>query len=194
MDEFISYIELGITHVLDIHAIDHILFISLLAIPFTFKSWKKILWWITAFTIGHFLPLLLVSLLSIRFDAGLVELLIPVTIMLTAIYNLYTAKTGGKTGWMQVILAAGFGIIHGFGFANAIGMVADASDAPVLVFTFFSIGVFVAQVITAVAVLLLGIVLRALIRLNMPEWVIMASSIVIGLSLPLLLGQMSAYW
>ncbi|HEX7869755.1 MAG TPA: HupE/UreJ family protein, partial [Chryseobacterium sp.] len=59
MSEFWIYFQIGLKHVLDIHAYDHVLFLIALTIPYTFKDWKRILLLISVFTIGHTLALLL---------------------------------------------------------------------------------------------------------------------------------------
>ena len=59
MEELWFYVELGLKHVLDINAYDHILFLIALALPFTFRSWKKVLLLATVFTITHCLALVL---------------------------------------------------------------------------------------------------------------------------------------
>ena len=53
MSEFLIYFQIGLQHVLDIHAYDHVLFLMALVIPFTFKDWKRILLSVTLFTLGQ---------------------------------------------------------------------------------------------------------------------------------------------
>ncbi|MEQ9582414.1 MAG: HupE/UreJ family protein, partial [Arenibacter sp.] len=53
MGNFWFYIQMGLEHVLDLDAYDHILFLAALAVPFTFANWKKILVLATIFTIAH---------------------------------------------------------------------------------------------------------------------------------------------
>ena len=53
MSEFLIYFQIGLKHVLDIHAYDHVLFLIALAVPFSFKDWKRIVLLVTLFTIGH---------------------------------------------------------------------------------------------------------------------------------------------
>ena len=61
MDNFIFYLKEGLFHVLDWNAYDHILFLIALVVVYEFKNWKKILWLITLFTIGHTLTLILAA-------------------------------------------------------------------------------------------------------------------------------------
>ena len=86
---FGTYLELGFEHILDLNGYDHILFIVALCAAYSFYNWKKILILITAFTIGHSITLALSALDIIHFNADIIELLIPVTILLTAILNFF---------------------------------------------------------------------------------------------------------
>jgi len=193
-DQFIYYLKLGFYHVLSFESLDHILFISLLAIPFTFKSWKKILAWILFFSVGHIIPMLLSMTGRVNVDADLIELLIPMTIVITAIVNVLFSKRTDKTGWSAIVIALFFGVIHGFGFSSAINMLTAGEDARVLLFLEFSLGVFFAQIIIAAILLILGGFFRSVLYLKMPEWVLLASGIVIGLAVPILLDQIDNYW
>lgn len=59
MDQFWFYFNLGLHHVLDINAYDHVLFLIALTVPYTFKDWKHVLLLVTIFTVGHTLSLFL---------------------------------------------------------------------------------------------------------------------------------------
>ena len=110
MEDFWFYLKMGLDHVLDLGAYDHILFLSALAIPFTFKSWKKVLVLATVFTITHCLSLMLSVYEIVVMDVSLIEFLIPVTIFLTAIFNILYQKMleGSKSIGLHVIATAFF--------------------------------------------------------------------------------------
>jgi len=59
MSEFLLYFKMGLNHVLDFSAYDHILFLIVLAVVFSFNQFKKVIWLVTLFTIGHTLTLFL---------------------------------------------------------------------------------------------------------------------------------------
>ena len=120
MQEFLFYIRLGLDHVLDFGAYDHILFLSALAVPFTFKYWKRVLILATIFTIAHCTSLALSVYEVATVDVGLIEFLIPVTILLTALFNFaYVYKEALDVGlFLHILATAFFGLIHGFGFSN----------------------------------------------------------------------------
>ncbi|MCG8753118.1 HupE/UreJ family protein, partial [Tenacibaculum finnmarkense] len=87
MNDFIFYFKMGLFHVLDIKAYDHILFLIVLAIVYQFKQWKKVLWLITLFTVGHSITLALSAYGILKVNADLVEFLIPLSIFITGLLN-----------------------------------------------------------------------------------------------------------
>ena len=86
--EFLIYFELGIHHILDWDGYDHILFVLALCSPYLAKQWRQVIILATAFTIGHSITLALYTLNLIDISARLVEILIPITILLTVVINL----------------------------------------------------------------------------------------------------------
>ena len=120
MSEFWIYFQIGLKHVLDIHAYDHVLFLIALAIPFSFSDWKRIVLLVTLFTIGHTMALMLSVFDIIVIKVNVVELLIPITILITAFFNLFTAGKSNKKESINIVffITLFFGIIHGLGFSN----------------------------------------------------------------------------
>ena len=114
------YFKLGWEHIISSNALDHQLFIAALAAIYIMKDWKQVLILVTAFTIGHSLTLALCVFDVIRFSSKWVEFLIPVTIVITAISNLFQKKFTPKSIRINYFLALAFGLIHGMGFANSI--------------------------------------------------------------------------
>jgi len=91
MNEFILYLKLGLFHVLNWNAYDHILFLTILVVTHTFSSWKRILVLITLFTFGHTTSLVLAHYNIVSVSSSWIEFLIPVTILTGAIYTIFTA-------------------------------------------------------------------------------------------------------
>jgi HupE / UreJ protein len=90
MSEFQLYFILGKDHILDYaHGYDHILFVLALCAIYVVRDWKQILILVTAFTIGHSVTLALSTLNIISVNASLIEFLIPLTIFITAVSNLF---------------------------------------------------------------------------------------------------------
>jgi predicted neutral ceramidase superfamily lipid hydrolase len=97
MNDFGLYFELGYKHIADFNGIDHILFVAALCLRFQFADWRKILILITAFTIGHSITLALSVFSVVHYSVKWIEFLIPVTIVITAISNVFVKKFVFKT-------------------------------------------------------------------------------------------------
>ena len=123
-----AYFELGLQHITDLNGYDHILFLLALCAPFSISQWKKVAVLVTAFTLGHSLTLALAVLELVHVSSEWIEFLIPITILITAIYNGLSAifNKEGRTHssarvlsiYPSYLLALGFGLIHGLGFSN----------------------------------------------------------------------------
>ena len=98
MSDFWIFFKVGLEHVLDINGYDHLLFLIALTAPYVSKDWKKILILVSFFTLGHTLSLLLSVFNVVAVKAVLVELLIPITILITALFNIIMAGKSTKNG------------------------------------------------------------------------------------------------
>ena len=103
MSEFWIYSEIGFWHVLDIKGYDHILFLIALSAPYAFKDWRRVLILVSVFTLGHTLALMLSVFEIVTIKTSLVEFLIPITILVTGLYNIFTAGKSAKGGNINLI-------------------------------------------------------------------------------------------
>ena len=115
-----TFVELGFRHITDVGALDHILFLCALAAIYRLADWRRALWVISAFTVGHSITLALAVTGLLALPTSLIEFLIPVTIVATCVENLIVrertrAPWGGR---YRPMLAGVFGLVHGAGFAN----------------------------------------------------------------------------
>jgi hypothetical protein len=119
MSDFWLYFKLGLEHVLDLKAYDHILFLVALSVAHTFVSWKRLLVLVSLFTVGHSFSLLLANYEVVSVSLGVIEFLIPLSILIAAVYNLNILKNqkSDKHPGIILIITVFFGLIHGFGFA-----------------------------------------------------------------------------
>ncbi|MFT5736876.1 MAG: hypothetical protein ACI9SG_001222 [Maribacter sp.] len=188
MQEFWFYTQLGLDHVLDSNAYDHILFLSALAIPFTFKNWANVLWLATIFTISHCLSLALSAFEIVIVGVSLIEFLIPVTIVLTALYNILKLRnqTAHKSMLWHQVATAFFGLVHGFGFSNYFKMLVADSEEKVGPFLGFALGIELSQVIIVLLVLLLVYLCRSVLKIKQAAFISVASIIIILITIPLL--------
>lgn len=191
MEQLQLFFELGLTHVLDINGYDHILFLAALAAPYLFSNWKKVLFLVTVFTVGHTISLVLSSYNLVKINSDLVEFLIPITIAITALFNILSQGKIIKDTKVGIIffITLFFGIIHGLGFSNYFKMIIGQTDYKFLPLIEFALGVEAAQVIIVIAVLLLGAVCQNVLNVSKKIWIIVVSSIIIGLVVPMLLSR-----
>jgi hypothetical protein len=120
METLPFYFPIGWEHILSRDALDHQAFLAAMGACFLLPDWKKLLVVITAFTVGHSLTLALSVLSIISVDSQWVELLIPVTIALTAWQQWRGQSLDRNKTLLLYSSALGFGFIHGMGFANNI--------------------------------------------------------------------------
>ncbi|GAB1856797.1 HupE/UreJ family protein [Flavobacteriaceae bacterium MHTCC 0001] len=190
-DNFLFNVEYGINHVLDINAYDHVLFLMVLTVPYVFKDWKRVLLLVSLFTIGHTLSLVLATYKVVMVSGALVEFLIPVTILIVAIYNVFTAGKGAQKERVGLLLLSAlfFGLVHGLGFAREFQMFLGESDNKLILLLEFALGIEIAQIIIVFIVLFLGYIIQTIFRFSKRDWVLVISSIVIGLVIPMLLNN-----
>jgi hypothetical protein len=190
MSEFWIYFQVGLRHVLDINDYDHILFLIAMVVPYTFKDWKKVLILVSIFTFGHTLALLLSVFNVIFIKADFVEFLIPITILVTAIYNLFTA---GKTSKHSNLNAIGFitlffGIIHGLGFSNYFNSILSGKPTDKIIpLLEFALGIEAAQIVVVLTVLIFSWLLQTFFRFSKRDFVLISSAFVVGVVTPMII-------
>lgn len=189
MSDFWLYFNLGFHHVLDWKAYDHILFLIVLCAAYSLASWKKLLLLVTLFTLGHTLSLLLASYNVVSVSAVVIEFLIPITILIIAMFNLFTGgreKTLEKTRILYIATIF-FGLIHGLGFASFYKELNASNEfVPLLE---LALGIEIAQIIVVIGVLILAFIFQNVFRFNKRDWVLVVSSLVIGMVIPMLVNN-----
>ncbi len=189
MQDFIFYIELGLNHVLDFSAYDHILFLAALALPFGFDKWKKVVLLATVFTITHCISLFLSVYKIAIIDVSLIEFLIPVTIFATAVFNLIYVKSEPqhKSILLHIIATAFFGLVHGFGFSNYFNMLMAEQEEKIMPLLGFATGIEVSQVIIVLTVLGLTYLLTTLLKIKSSLVIVMGSILILIITIPMLM-------
>ena len=190
MSEFWIFFEIGMRHVLDIKAYDHVLFLISLTVPFAFKDWPKVLLLVTLFTVGHSFALLLSVFEIVIIKASLIELLIPITILITATYHLFTAGKTSKNDGMSIIgfITLFFGIIHGLGFATYFKTILSGKTSDQFIpLLEFATGIEAAQIIVVLVVLILSYIVQTVFRFSKRDWTLVLSAFVIGVVLPMVI-------
>ncbi len=192
MSDFLIYFQLGLKHVLDIHAYDHVLFLIALSVPFSFNDWKRILLLVTVFTIGHTTALFLSVFGIIAVKVNVVELLIPITILITAFYNLFTAGKASKNDGVNLvfIITLFFGIVHGLGFSNYFKTILGGSTvSKLLPMCEFALGIEAAQIVVVIVVLILSYIVQTVFRFSKRDWALVMSAFIIGVVIPMIIGN-----
>jgi len=193
MGQFQLYFNLGINHILDLAGFDHILFVVALCAIYLSRDWKKILILVTAFTIGHSVTLALATLKIINVSTEWVEFLIPVTIAITAIVNIFKPKPSNKRGiQINYFFALFFGLIHGLGFSNYLRALLGKETSLFQPLLAFNVGLEVGQLVIVGAFMLIASLLVGLTGINRKEWTLVISAIVLGMSIMMMLD--TKFW
>lgn len=190
MSEFWIYFQIGLKHVLDIHAYDHVLFLIALTVPYLFKDWKRILLLVSVFTIGHTLALLLSVYGIIAIKVNIVEFLIPITILITAVFHLFTAGKTSKNDGVNLVffVTLFFGIIHGLGFSNYFKTILGGTPtSKLLPLGEFALGIEAAQLVVVFVVLILSYIVQTVFRFSKRDWALVMSAFVIGVVIPMII-------
>lgn len=191
LEEFWFNVHYGINHVLDINGYDHLLFLIVLTLPYLFKDWKRVLILVSVFTLGHTLSLVLAAYNVVSVNGKLVEFLIPLTILIVAVFNVFTAgkKANNDKGGVLFFSTLFFGIVHGLGFAREFKMMVGRSENKLITLLEFALGIECAQIIIVFIVLFIGFLMQTVFRFSKRDWIMVISAVVIGLVLPLLLNS-----
>jgi len=188
LDDFLSYMQNGIYHVVNANAYDHILFLIVLAVPYVFKDWKRVLFLITVFVLGHTVSLALATYDVVSVSNTWIEFLIPSTILIIALFNVFTAgkKAQSEKVGLLFFMTLFFGLIHGLGFVNAFESTIGNSGNKILALLEIALGIEIGQLIVVFIILFLGFLCQTLFRFSKRDWVVVISAIVVGLVLPML--------
>ncbi len=176
MSDFGFYFSLGWEHIINWNALDHQLFILSLAAIYLLKDWRQVLVLVTAFTIGHSLTLALTVFNLIRFPSNWVEFLIPCTIVITAISNLFQKTFSPKAIRINYFLALFFGLIHGMGFANKLRYILAEDQSVGWSLFGFNVGIEAGQIAVVIIILIISFLFVQLLKVDRVKWVIFTSA------------------
>jgi hypothetical protein len=189
MNDFIFYFKIGWEHIINWSAIDHIFFVAALAAIYMLKDWRQVLILVTAFTVGHAITLVLSAKNIINVDDKLVEFLIPCTIVITALFNLFLKNFMPRSIRINYFLALFFGLIHGLAFAQTLKWLLAKDQSFWTAWLSFSIGLELGQILVVLLILLLAQVFVGFFKLNRNYWVIIISVVVLGLALEMAIDR-----
>ena len=184
MQDFWLYFELGRDHIADWKGYDHLLFITALCLRYVFKDWKKVLVLVTAFTIGHSITLALSVLNYVNISVKWVEFLIPVTIFITALSNVWQKEFQFKTKFPLIyFFALFFGLIHGLGFSTYLKSLLGKETNIVGELLAFNLGLEFGQILIVAVVLAISWICITLLKFSRREYLLFLSGAIYGLAL-----------
>ena len=202
MSVFSTYLQLGFLHICSWQATDHLTFLLALCAPYVLADWRRVVALVTSFTLGHSLTLALATLGVVGTNKPLIEALIPVTIIITALVDMQQAGPAlarpGRLRPRPVVwaapnaLAAAFGLIHGLGFSNYLRELLGTQRRPVLELLSFNLGVELGQLLVVAIILLLGFVVLRGFGAARRDWVLTTSGAALGVAVLLLVQLLAA--
>ncbi|GAB3112209.1 HupE/UreJ family protein [Aestuariicella hydrocarbonica] len=178
----VTYFVLGVEHI--VFGIDHLLFVFVLLL--LVRSTRKLIATITAFTVAHSITLILAALELVVIPVPPVEACIALSIVFVAT-EIIRGQQGhpGLTERSPWIVAFAFGLLHGLGFAAALGEIGLPQNAILTALVVFNLGVEVGQLAFVAAVLVVWQVIQRL-PVSIPVWAHRLPAYVVG--------SMASFW
>ena len=170
MSDYWLYFTLGLQHVLDWQAYDHMLFLVLLIVSCTFADWKRMVLYISLFTLGHTASMVLAMYKVVEINTSIVEFFIPITIAITGAYNIIIVNNRESRSQIQYVLVVVFGLIHGMGFSTYFDLITDGVSSKAVPLLFFAMGIEVSQLFIVFVAVLLSSLLQTLFKITRRDW------------------------
>jgi len=191
MIDFGLFFQMGYEHISDLNGIDHILFVAALCIRYQFADWKKLLWLVTAFTLGHSITLALSVFNIVNYSVNWIEFLIPVTIVITAISNVFVKKFVYKAKFPLIyFFAAFFGLIHGLGFSNYLKSLLSKEGNIIPELLAFNLGLEAGQLVIVLAFLIISLIFVQLFKINRREYLLYVSGGIFAIALQMAIERL----
>jgi hypothetical protein len=181
------YTKLGFWHVIDWEGLDHFYFIITLAMPFTFLRIRKLIWWVTLFTLGHTLSLIGNFYFELYVSSYWIELLIPITRALNAITLFFPKKFSRiiNKAYLPPLVTVLFGVIHGLGFGRYFNMLIPEDDVSLSLFS-FAIGVEFAQIAIVIGILLISFIVTQVFKQSKERWEFLVGAMILSQALTMI--------
>lgn len=184
MNDFGLYFELEYRHIANPKALDHILFVMALCVRYQFADWRKVLILITSFTIGHSITLALSVLNLVQYSVNWIEFLIPITIIITAISNVFVKKFVFRAKFPFIyFLALVFGLVHGLGFSSYLKSLLGTNQSIVAELLAFNLGLEAGQLLIVACILLISFIFVNILSCNRREYLLYLSGGIFALAL-----------
>ena len=190
MNDFRLYFEIGFRHIADFRGIDHILFVMALCLRYQFSDWRKILVLVTAFTIGHSITLALSVFNIVQYSVKWIEFLIPVTIVVTTVSNVFVKKFVYKSKIPIIyFFALFFGLVHGLGFSSYLKSLLGTDHSVVWQLLAFNIGLEAGQLVIVLCILLVSFIFLQILKCSRREYILYFSGGIFAIALQMALER-----
>ncbi len=186
---FQFFVKEGFFHVLDLNALDHILFFIAVSLIFTVKQWKKALLLVSVFTLAHTFTFALSSYRIIPVNEKWVEFLIPITILIPLLNNNFKLFEQQKNDTANYYFTFIFGLIHGLGFSSYFKMLLNKNDDLLLPLLEFALGIELVQIIIVSLVILLSTIVVKKLKIAEKHWVLFVSLVLLIKIIPMLIHR-----
>lgn len=185
MHPFEFYLKLGFEHIANLNGYDHILFLIALCAIYRIEQWKKILFLVTAFTVGHSITLFLVSFDFFSIPTRIIKGLIPLTIVITALNNVIGKNQSDQNLGVgrNYLLALFFGLIHGMDFSNYFKALIMSADEIIVPLFGFNVGIELGQLLIVFFIIGIAFIFLNLLGVKQREWNIFISGAAFGISI-----------
>ena len=197
MHSVAMYINLGFRHIADLAGYDHILFLLALCAVYSIDQWRRLVVLVTAFTVGHSITLALSSFGWVVIPSHIIEFLIPVTILITAIRNVAvpasdqsTDVQGNMTG--RYLVALCFGFIHGMGFSNYFRALMMDSSSITIPLLGFNLGIEIGQLLVVSIIVIVASLVVKFAQVKHRDWNLFVAGAAAGISIVLM--NETAFW
>ena len=187
--DFYFFVKEGFFHVLDLNALDHILFFIAISMLFTVKEWKKALLLVSIFTVAHTFTFALSSYRIVHVNEKWVEFLIPITILIPIINStiiVFQKKKIQKTNYYFTFL---FGMIHGLGFSSYFKMLLDKNDSILAPLLEFALGIELVQIIIVSLIVILNTIIIKVVKIDQKYWILFINFLLLLKILPMLIDR-----
>lgn len=200
---FTTYLTAGFNHIADLGGYDHILFLLALCAIYRPADWRRVVILVTAFTLGHSLTLAMAAFGWSPLSQTFIEFLVPVTIVLTALYNVLWYRRPDERNAprhsrgvvaLNYGLALFFGLIHGLAFSNFFRASLFPGEELQIVnqLLAFNLGVELGQLLIVAVIMVLSAIAFGLFHVRARDWNLFVSGAAFGLALVMAVERLGA--
>jgi hypothetical protein len=195
MSVFHKYFDLGKEYILDYATgYEHILFMIVLFALYLLQDWKQVLYVFGVFIVSYTITLTLVTYKILPIEKPWIDFLVPSTILITAISNLFKSEDAFGRNSLQsnYYFASTFGLVHGISFASYFGKILPTDNEFAVSLLAYNTGLMIGQLIIIAIYLAITFLLVDLINVSRRDWKLVISSAIAGIAITLVRNHL--FW